>query len=470
MSSDVPHSDLAVVVRDLGKCYQVYDRPQDRLRQALLRWTGRQYYREFWALRHVNLEIRRGECVGIIGRNGSGKSTLLQIMAGTLQPSEGHAVTYGRVAAILELGSGFNAEFTGRENVAINAAILGIPADQLEARFNEIVAFSEIGAFIDQPIKTYSSGMIVRLAFAVQALLDPDVLIVDEALAVGDEAFQRKCYAWLERFRARGGTVLFVTHSAQLVVQLCDRAVLMEHGRMLAQGPSKPVVDLYQKLLYGTPQQGEALRRRLHELGGQIPKEGLAEPDDASKTEADAPAKAHEPESTEERVAFFDASVIRPPESTYGTGDAQITDVGMLDMQGRPVNVLVSGQPCVWRYRVRFDADAEGVRFGMMIKTKEGVDIAGISSGHLHVPVERMEAGQEVEVRFELTLNLAPGTYFLNSGVSAIRDNQEVYLHRRVDVAAIRVIPRDERDIYGLAYLDPKMSYVCLNRGVLSHG
>jgi lipopolysaccharide transport system ATP-binding protein len=458
--SSAAHGEPIIRACNLGKCYQIYARPTDRLKQALYRWK-RRFYREFWALRDVSFDIHRGEVVGIIGRNGSGKSTLLQIVAGTLVPTVGEVGVHGRVAALLELGSGFNLEFTGRENVYMNGAILGLPQRFMAERFGEIAAFADIGEFIDQPVKIYSSGMVVRLAFAVQTQLEPDVLIVDEALAVGDEAFQRKCFGWFERFRSRGGTLLFVTHGAQTVVQLCDRALLLEQGRLRATGPSKPVVDIYQKLLYGAPDQAEQVRRWLESVGGRVKEGDEAEVEVASAPPAHVPLAAPTP--------HYDADMIHPAETTYGTGEANISDVAMLDEHGRPVNVLVSGQRCRWRYRVTFRADVRQVNFGMMIKTKEGIEVVGVSSGHLRQRVAQVAAGQTAEVCFELSLNVAPGTYFLNSGVSCLRDGGEVYLHRRVDVAAIRVIAPDRRDHHGLAFVDARLSHRFVNVAEPAH-
>ncbi len=241
---------LPLIARGLSKCYHIYDRPQDRLKAALLP-RGARFYREFWALRDVSFEVEPGEAVGIIGRNGSGKSTLLQIVAGTLLPSAGEVHVTGRVSALLELGSGFNPEFTGRENVLLNGSILGIRRERMEEIFDEIVAFADIGPFVDQPVKNYSSGMLVRLAFAVAVAVRPDLLIVDEALAVGDIAFQRKCYRRLAEMRQDGMTLLFVTHDPGLIRQLCGKAVVLEEGRMLGYGPAAEMADLYLELVLG---------------------------------------------------------------------------------------------------------------------------------------------------------------------------------------------------------------------------
>ena len=237
-------SDVAIRAEGLGKCYQIYDKPQDRLKQTLFRGR-KQFYREFWALRDISLEVMKGETVGIIGRNGSGKSTLLQLLAGTLTATTGEVQIDGRVAALLELGAGFNPDFTGRENVFMNGAILGIPRAEMERRFDAIARFADIGDFIDQPIKTYSSGMVVRLAFSVSANVDPDILIVDEALAVGDAAFQFKCLERLETLTRSGTTLLFVSHSMDMVKTFCNHVVYLEAGRIKASGSPEEMAELY---------------------------------------------------------------------------------------------------------------------------------------------------------------------------------------------------------------------------------
>lgn len=245
-------NDIAIRVTNLSKCYEIYDAPRDRLKQfvmprvrRLAGKTHKQYYREFWALKEVSFEIKKGETVGIIGRNGSGKSTLLQMICGTLTPTSGSIQTSGRVAALLELGSGFNPEFTGRENVYMNAAVLGLSKDEVDARFSDISAFADIGDFIEQPVKTYSSGMMVRLAFSVAIHVEPDILIVDEALAVGDIVFQMKCLDKMEEIRSSGTTILFVSHSLEQVKRFCETAVWLKDGKLQKIGESNYVTDQY---------------------------------------------------------------------------------------------------------------------------------------------------------------------------------------------------------------------------------
>src|SRR5215208_4590187 len=259
-------NDLAIQVNDLSKCYTIYSRPEDRLKQSVLprlqQLAGRvpqRYFHEFWALRNVSFEVRKGETVGIIGRNGSGKSTLLQIICGTLSSTSGIVTSQGRIAALLELGSGFNPEFSGRENVDLNGAVLGLSQEEVDARFDDIAGFADIGEFIEQPVKIYSSGMVVRLAFAVQAMVDPDILIVDEALAVGDEKFQRKCFARLEELKSRGTSILFVSHSGPQIVELCERALLLERGERLMFTQPLQAVRAYQKLIYAPIEEQQRL-------------------------------------------------------------------------------------------------------------------------------------------------------------------------------------------------------------------
>lgn len=251
-------SEIAIKVESLSKCYQIYDQPRDRLKQFVLPrlrflvgLSPKQYFREFWALKEVSFEIKKGETVGIIGRNGSGKSTLLQVICGTLNPTSGNIQTNGRIAALLELGSGFNPEFTGRENIYLNGAVLGLSKEEIDKRFDEIAAFAEIGDFIEQPVKTYSSGMFVRLAFAIQANVDPEILIVDEALAVGDAYFVHRCMLRFNELQKLGTTILFVSHDANAVLNLCSRAIWLVDGGIKGEGDSSEVVDTYLAHLFG---------------------------------------------------------------------------------------------------------------------------------------------------------------------------------------------------------------------------
>ncbi|MGD1940053.1 MAG: ABC transporter ATP-binding protein [Leptolyngbyaceae cyanobacterium] len=266
-------NEPAISLSHISKVYKRYHRPVDRLREVLL--PGKPKAEEFWALRDISLEIPQGDTVGIIGRNGSGKSTLLQIIAGTLQATSGQLQVHGRVSALLELGSGFNPEFTGRQNTFFNGRILGLSQAEIAAKFDDIAAFADIGSFMDQPVRTYSSGMFVRLAFAVAINAEPDILIVDEALSVGDEAFQRKCFARIYDMQAKGATVLFVSHSAGSIGELCDHAVLIDSGEVVLKGLPKTVIANYQKFIYAPAEQRDELRRAFQAQSDSPPEVAL---------------------------------------------------------------------------------------------------------------------------------------------------------------------------------------------------
>ena len=429
----------AISVRDLGKCYRIYERPQDRLKQAM-RWGGKQYFREFWALRGVDLQIRQGEMAGIVGRNGSGKSTLLQMICGILTPTCGAVEVRGRVAALLELGAGFNPEFTGRENVFMNGAILGLSQAEISERFEEIVAFSELADFIDRPVKTYSSGMFVRLAFAVATSCEPDILVVDEALAVGDEAFQRKCFSRLERIRQRGGTVLFVSHSAATVLQLCNSAFLLDQGELLLAGAPRKVITAYHKLTHSPP---EWTRQAREEIVHGIVSDGADEA--AGAAEASPPAP---PASAAGLAAAFDPHLESKSCTEYLPSGARISRAHLSTLSGERVNVLVPREEYVLRYRVRFDKPCFGIRFGTMIKSVAGQDLGGFAT-HA-ADYEHVAAGAQADVAIRFRCLLPPGVYFMNAGVRATIDREEVYLHRLVDALAFRVLSDGQQRLQGM--------------------
>ena len=450
--------EIAISVRGVSKHYVMFDRPEDRMRQMvwprLQRLFGREpqrYYRDFAALNDVSFDVRRGEAVGIVGRNGSGKSTLLQIVCGILQPTSGQVQVNGRISALLELGAGFNPEFTGRENVYLNAAIMGMERAEVDARFDDIAAFADIGHFINQPVKSYSSGMFVRLAFASAINVDPDILVVDEALSVGDEAFQRKCFARIEAMRSRGVTIVFVSHSASTVIELCEQAVLLDAGELLADGRPKDVVRLYHKLLFSTPERACAIREeirlaRTHEGDGLAP----SDPDEGVPADAAEVAEAADAQDP----AYFDEGLLVVDTLAYDSLGACIEGVEVRTPEGRRVNVLTPGSAYVYRYRVRFDRPAVGVRFGMMIKTVTGLELSGAVSAAQGAAFEYVAADSAVEVEFRFRCLLVPGIYFMNAGVLAAGDEGEAYIHRRIDVMMFRVSPQPGRLATGLVDLD----------------
>jgi lipopolysaccharide transport system ATP-binding protein len=318
-----------VKVANLSKCYQIYDSPRDRLKQFLLPrikrtfgLTPNNYFREFWALRDVSFEVKKGETIGIIGRNGSGKSTLLQLICGTLAPTDGSVETKGRIAALLELGSGFNPEFTGKENVFMSCALLGLSPEQIEARFDDISDFADIGHFIEQPVKTYSSGMFLRLAFAVNIVSEPDIMIVDEALAVGDMKFQAKCMTALTRTQERGATVLFVSHDVGAVKSLCSRSVYLEQGALKTIGKASDVAELYIRKM--REEMNDEQRKFMHVSNASTSRGTTTEKKKTSKI-GDSVFKCSE--EFDNRVAAF----------RYGSGGARITYAELLDEYDQPV-------------------------------------------------------------------------------------------------------------------------------------
>lgn len=454
--------DIAIKVKNLSKCYHIYDQPRDRLKQMILprlqRAVGiqsKQYFREFWALKDVSFEVKKGETVGIIGRNGSGKSTLLQMICGTLNPTSGSIQTNGRIAALLELGSGFNPEFTGRENVYLNAAVLGLTKEETDQRFDEIADFAEIGNFIEQPVKTYSSGMMVRLAFAVAINVEPEILVVDEALSVGDELFQRKCFSRIEAIRAAGATILFVSHSGGTVVELCDRALLIDAGERLAMGVPKQMVARYQKLLYAPSEKRGGIReeiRRTDDIGVQAAQEAAeCEPDaEPSPQPLDQP-----PAGWEELADSYDPFLKPSSTVAYESHGALIETPAIYSKHGERVNILTRSRAYTYRYRVRFVHAASNVRFGMLIKTTSGVELGGAASAASNrTSLPFVTAGSVYDIEFEFVCRLNAGIYFLNAGVVGDLNGSETYLHRLIDVAMFRVISESSNLSTGLVDFD----------------
>jgi lipopolysaccharide transport system ATP-binding protein len=401
-------------------------------------------------LRDVSFDVRRGETVGVVGRNGSGKSTLLQLICGTLTPTSGTVAVAGRVAALLELGAGFNPEFTGRENVRLSGLLYGLSEEELNARHDAILDFAEIGDVIDQPVKTYSSGMYVRLAFAVAINVSPDVLVVDEALSVGDEAFQRKCFARIDQIRAGGATVVFVSHAASTVIELCNRAFLLDRGELLGEGSPKYIVSRYQKLLYSPSALYPSIRewiRAGREADADL-SEASREPSASiahSPTSAGAAAMAAESADNAIDEPFFEAGLVPKSTFRYDHSGATILDPHVETPDGRRVNVLRPQCEYVYAYRVRIDRDVRNVRCGMLIKSVTGLDLAGCITSWRGEDLPDVEAGSELEVRFRFPCLFASGAYFLNAGVQGSVAGEHVYLDRWIDVAMFKVLHEPAR-------------------------
>jgi homopolymeric O-antigen transport system ATP-binding protein len=439
-------NEIAIKVENLSKCYNIYNQPQDRLKQSIfprlqasIGRVPKTYFHEFWALRNVSFEIRKGETIGIIGRNGSGKSTLLQLICGTLTPTLGTVQTRGRIAALLELGSGFNPEFTGRENVLMNGAVLGLTTEEINERFADIAAFADIGDFIEQPVKMYSSGMVVRLAFAVQAMVDPDILIVDEALAVGDERFQRKCFARLEELKSQGTSILFVSHSGPQIVQLCEKALLLEHGSRLLYAQPMHVVRAYQKLIYAPPDQQEILAQEY----------SIADQSDLDLATLGSRSSVVET-NDENKKSYFDAGLISETATVYPIQGAEILSLQILDADGQAANMLAFGQDYRFEVSGRFLADREKVFFGIHIRTISGVEITGQRYPEEGKYIEEVHTGEHFRITYGFKMILSPGTYF--SGCAVWSFNEPVCLHRIIDAIMFRVVPSQKKDFGG--YVD----------------
>ena len=432
-----------VEVKGVSKFYRIWESPAARIQWALVESLTRitaskdrvaerleakaaRYFRDFYALQDVSLRLFPGESLGIMGRNGSGKSSLLQIIAGTLRPTSGTAQTRGRIGALLELGSGFNPEFTGLENVYLNAALLGLNRKQTDAKLDQILDFADIGDFIDQPVKTYSSGMVVRLGFAVQTAVDPEVLIVDEALAVGDESFQRKCFRRLDSLKKTGTSLLFVSHAAPQVVELCDHAILLVKGRVSCVGKPKLVVNEYHRQIYGASDSRAEIAQ---------PETSNAEPTATVNWETTVSNRTKPEDDSYFGDLKNDDSI-----HAYESAGAEISSPWIETEAGRNVNHLTRGHTYAYNYFVTFKSTLTQVRFGASIKLPTGLELAGMASHRSHERIAEVAAGTRCRVRFNFVCRLLPGAYFLNAGILCIDgEGKEFFAHRLVDACYFRV-------------------------------
>lgn len=420
-------------VESLSKAYAIYEKPSDRLKQ-LFSFGRKVYYSQFWALQNVSFEVHRGETIGIVGRNGSGKSTLLQLISGVLRPTAGSVTVYGQVAALLELGAGFNPEFTGRENIYLSGSVLGLSPEQIAEREEAIIEFSGIQEFINQPVKTYSSGMYARLAFSVASAVEPTILIVDEILAVGDAKFQARCFNRLQELKERGTTILLVTHSPEQVVTHCDRAILLERGTLLATGKAKEVVNEYLKLLF--PSSTE-----------------ITEP----SPETDVHAEHESIQAPVPMHSFHMREQYNPYESRWGDKKVEIIDFQLLTVEGRPSPSFMTGTSALLFLTLQFHETVHDPIIGLTVKTREGVTVNGSNTEMNKVQLGSVQAGAFRSVRVSFDIPLGPGDYFLSVGVAS-RDKitGDLVPHdRRYD--SIHLLICNEATFYGLC--DLKMSF-----------
>lgn len=412
---------FAVQVSAVSKCFEVYEDPRNQLKQLVLprlqRALGLQpkkYFREFWALRDLSFDVKKGESCGIVGMNGSGKSTLLQIITGTLAPTSGEVSIQGRIAALLELGSGFNPEFSGRENVYMNGLLLGYGREQINERLDSIIAFADIGEHFDRLLKTYSSGMQMRLAFSVATAFSPDILIVDEALAVGDAYFQQKCFHRLAEFKEAGGTLLFVSHDANTVKQLCDKALFIDHGQRISHGSPRDVIDLYQGMVAQKTDLGErAVIIAQNAEGGESWKKA----------------------------------------TTISTnGEIDLVDFRLLDLNDKPVHHLESEAPLTVQYTVKAQQGLDRPAFGLIVRDRFGRSLFETSTYAMHMNVQPLCAGDVATIRFTLEFNLRAGQYSFSVGVANrgySRSEFEEYTLLMHDVEQLQVLEAPGAAFYG---------------------
>ncbi len=386
MSSETPSTGAVVTLRNLSKKYPIYERPSHKLLE-LLTWGRRQFHREFWALKDIDLEVFPGTTLGVIGQNGSGKSTLLQLVAGILTQTRGDRFVNGTVSALLELGSGFNLEFTGRENVFMGGAIMGLNQRQMEEKLDEILEFAEIGDFIDRPVKTYSTGMFMRLAFSVAIHVDPDILLVDEALAVGDLIFQHRCFNRVRRLKAEGKTILFVSHDLQAVTQFCDRAILLDAGQKLADGTPDEVVQRYRALIFEREQRAAGQ--------GEVPSGSLQ---DDSVPVVDVIPRIH---------------------NRYGNKGAEIQGIILYSLDGEVLNQAQIGEDVQLVISARIHSSISNPIIGFTVRDRLGVEITSSNTAYegLHLPAA--EPGDILTVGFRIQLpQLHPGSYSISPAIA----------------------------------------------------
>lgn len=406
--------EAVIKVQGVGKCYQLYDKPVHRMYQSLIGGKKR-FYREFWAVREIDFEVRKGETLGIVGRNGAGKSTLLQLIAGTLKPTEGACSIHGRVAALLELGSGFNPEFTGRQNVYLNASILGLSRAEIDRRIDDILAYAEIGEFVDQPVRNYSTGMVMRLAFSVVTHVDADILIIDEALAVGDAFFMQKCMRFLRDFRKRG-TMLFVSHDGGAVNSLCDRAIWLEHGRVQRIGDARKVMESYHEASMIERQGGLNARR----AAAPKPPMGLARLLDPRQDLID---RSH----LRNDLQLFP---FKPEDDGFGQYKAHIAHVAFCNENDDQVAMVIAGECVTLEVEVQIEEAIDNLIVGFYVKDRLGQLLFGDNSVLSHEGDFPVVADQTCRASFSFTMpRLLPGEYFIAVGLAEGTQEQHVVQH-----------------------------------------
>lgn len=421
--------DIAISVNDVSKMYKLYDNPMDRLKESL-GLSRKKKYKEHYALNHVSFQVHKGETVGIIGTNGSGKSTILKIITGVLSPTGGEVSVNGRISALLELGAGFNGEYSGLENVYLNGSMIGFSREEIDAKLQSILDFADIGEFIHQPVKTYSSGMFVRLAFAVAINIDPEILIVDEALSVGDVFFQAKCYRKFEEFKEMGKTILFVSHDLSSIGKYCDRVVLLNKGEKLAEGGAKEMVNLYRRVLVNQYDDADLEEGAENAEAGQ----------DGQLTDGTAGENVSKKEHAGGGRAMKDSLNLNPNVLEYGSKLGEIVDFAIRDDTGMITNVIEKGKEFSVQMKVRFQADVNDPIFAFTLKDLKGTEITGTNTMYEHTPVKPQKAGDVREITFKQIMPLEAGEYMLCLGCTGYKDGDFTVFHRLYDVCNLTVI------------------------------
>lgn len=429
--------DNTIEVTHVTKIYKLYNKPIDRLKESM-NPAHKSYHRDFYALNDLSFTVKKGETVGIIGTNGSGKSTILKIITGVLTPTSGSVEVNGRISALLELGAGFNQDYTGIENIYMNGTMMGYTKKEMDEKLSDILDFAEIGDFVYQPVKTYSSGMFVRLAFALAINVDPEILIVDEALSVGDVFFQAKCYRRMEEIRRKGTTIVMVTHDMGSIIKYCDKVVVLNKGNFIAQGTAGKMVDLYKKILAGQMEQLQA-ELEMTDFSGD------------KKVTARKQKSGHDGKSR-----MLDQMTINGNREEYGDGRAEFVDIGLLDQRGNVTNLLLKGETFTIREVIRFHADLEAPIFTYTIKDRKGTDLTGTNTMYEGTEIRPVKKGDVYVCEFSQKMSLQGGEYLLSMSCTGFEHGEHVVYHRLYDVISMTVI--SNKNTVGYYDMDSRVS------------
>ncbi len=453
-------NSVAISIKNVSKYYKLYNSPKDRLKEALS-FSGKTYHKKFYATQNLSLEIKRGEILGIVGKNGSGKSTLLKLITGVLQPDEGSIKINGKISALLELGSGFNPEFTGMQNIFFYGTILGFTKKEMEEKLDDIITFADIGEFIHQPLKTYSSGMKSRLGFAVAVHIDPEILILDEVLAVGDILFRRKCYAKMEEFFKGGKTIIYVSHDANSVKELCTRAVFLKEGEILLDSDPRTVSTYYEKYLFAN----DANKRKIL---SEIKKLQKQSENTQSENHINHEIKKHNKQiqtiiQDNDHQAYSIPDF--KPQSTiiYDESQVKIYDIHIKDSNGKTINALEHGEKYFYCYKLKFFKKNINIGFGMQFKTEKGLQITSAGSLNFDQLIKTVQKNDIYMIEWEFVCLLTPGTYYTNAGITAEINHERKIINRIIDAMVFKVLPM-KKTVYGLVSLQQKPTYSLLNK------